>query len=128
MRELKFRIWDAKNKKWLENCSTNHGEIYYAVADNQVFCFEYNVETGERSSGAIEDCVIQQYTELKDKNGVEIYEGDVLKWKENQYSKVIFKFGGFWVNGINFIANDILYEWIDSYEVIGNIFENEDLL
>ena len=75
-----------------------------------------------------------QYTGLKDKNGVEIYEGDIVKWGE-------FKMEIFWGEDIgigygfcwrNIRGNGSYHEsmtgFIDEYEVIGNIYENKELL
>ena len=76
--------------------------------------------------------VIQQYTGLKDENGVEIYEGDIVKAysedfeNENFIGKVIFDKGCFltWIN-----KNDIRGVWSgDDIKVIGNLFENPELL
>lgn len=73
----------------------------------------------------------RQYTGLKDKNGVEIYEGDIVKIQGYIY-EVIFERGCFMLYGIphNDINGEklIIVRFIDSMEVIGNIYENPELL
>ena len=69
----------------------------------------------------------QLFTGLKDKNGKEIYEGDILEWdhRKAKDARVIeFVEGGFWIHGIN--GFEIPAEHLR--EIIGNIYENPELI
>lgn len=73
------------------------------------------------------DVILMQSTGLKDKNGVEIFEGDI-GWDDHQevHGQVIFENGAFkyeWEN----ISED-LFEATDDIEIVGNIHENPELL
>lgn len=70
MREIKFRAWDAIGKK-----------MWYDVESHKVQNFKVNKEK--------EQWFIMQYTGLKDKNGKEIYEGDILKQGEGEHETLI---------------------------------------
>ena len=74
---------------------------------------------------------IMQYTGLKDKNGKEIYESDVIKAPGEFPAEIKFSGGSFCLNHIS----DVIGSWVSlrdvstkSYEVIGNIYENPELL
>ena len=73
-----------------------------------------------------DDWKVMQFTGLKDKNGKEIYEGDIVKpYKERRnYSQIVYEFNQFRIKGKN-----IYWNWfLEEIEVIGNIYENPELL
>ena len=131
-RQLKFRAWDKLAKQFTYPDKGYQG--HYVLTLNGQF---QNFQNG---SGG-EEYVVQQFTGLKDKNGKEIYEGDIIERKaltktENHsynychcyeviYStdeaSYILKYGS---------GDDYVYlsDFIDNLEIIGNTFENSELL
>ncbi len=82
-----------------------------------------------------EDFVTMQFTGLKDKNGKEIYEGDIIAGVEGIYRRdarptaITFEKGVFGFNGTSFSEGESELNWTtEKAEVIGNIYENPDLL
>jgi uncharacterized phage protein (TIGR01671 family) len=120
VREIKFRGRKTSDNEWVYGSliiDTQQG--WYHIADK---------ETGSIWSVIPE--TIGQYTGLKDKNGKEIYEGDIIQYG-GYYANVIWKDSGLilkWIN-IDYLRNDLSY-WITIREsnVIGNIYENPELL
>ena len=135
-RELRFRIWDKIHNHWVvENSSlqiTKNNHAYFLATD--VLKYESkNIITpnvDDKYINQSEDYVIQQFTELKDKNDKKIYEGDIIKDRifigEIRFSSLEgWIFGDYTNFHYNFYSDDVE---IENLEVIGNIFENPELL
>ena len=118
-REIKFRAWDTQDK-----------EMWDWEEHDREICWHLS---GECSY----DIILMQYTGLKSKSGVEIYEGDIFKHKKNIFMQV------FWSGdkagwGVKYVlygsdrGNQNFYKsliWASkTCEIIGNIYENPELL
>lgn len=106
-REIKFRAWDITNQMWLKRFNANLLNI-----------------------GDLSNVEMNQYTGLKDKNGKEIYEGDIVilnDAEEENRCVVKYKYGSYIL--IDGDLREDLSNVEDRFlEVIGNIYENKNLL
>jgi hypothetical protein len=124
----KFRVWDKKNKRFLSsevNQFAILGNGKLIVSDSDWFSGFQNANP--------DDYIVQGFAGLQDKNGKGIYKGDIFKGGEYKWDAVEFEDAKFIVNLRGARVFDLceLFEDIceDYYpEVIGNIFENPDLL
>lgn len=106
-REIKFRIWDKINRMWLRRFNVNLFDI-----------------------GDLPNVELMQYTGLKDKNGKEIYEGDIVilnDAEEENRCVVKYKYGSYIL--VDGDLRESLSNVEDRFlEVVGNIYENKNLL
>ena len=137
MRKLKFRAWSNEEKKFF---SVKSLPIDWSVWSTrgawiQTLDGEELIETKNENN-----YVIQQSTGLLDKNDVEIYEGDITKDLDSECGVVKFEHGCFLIVSKNmvlpfwFVISDlnglVTPRRMDStaFEVVGNIFENKELI
>ena len=134
MRELKFRAFDTENKTW----------TFVTLGD--LICGACTENGDKPLSGAKQ--VWEQYTGLKDKNGKEIYEGDIVERKklilaremaipgwgkdhtDVRRATIVFENGSFYGRSVEAGLN-FEYSWDELeefFEIIGNIHENPELL
>ncbi len=146
-REIKFRIWLPHLKTFgnpLEVVIGFDGKVYGftrpTINDSRLL-----VEISQLKE--LRDCVVQQFTGLKDKNGKEIFEGDILNVEEDDEDSALgrshsylveVRFGGIQYKTSFVMLNKrfgkgetLLSDSIGAYtemEIIGNIFENPEVL
>lgn len=113
-REIKFRIWDNRKKimiKWEEAIEHPHlGDVF---------------------KGHLKDYVLMQATGLKDVQGNEIFEGDIVKYGSDSIAVIIWnEFVGCWMISYKNIFDGFASDYLHKYKVliIGNLAQNQDLL
>lgn len=145
MREIKFRAWDKDSNKMIFQHDTNGvletNDYYFSLNEDDVVLLYYDEDYCDY---LVCNAKLMQYTGIKDKNEKEIYEGDIVKFidEEVTYSDCGYDYDEF-INTGRVIFNDKLMGWditnrnmdleeiwhySEYIEVVGNIFENPGLL
>lgn len=124
MREIKFRAWA---KRW----GSEEWEMIHEVGLFPVSCTcPFSISSdGIFVNPTYADAILEQYTGLNDKNGREIYEGDIASpWGRPAVMKYFPNLGRFkWARRVN-EENEFVYNPESCCEVLGNIHENPELL
>ena len=146
MRDIKFRAWDGDKIISLSSAYTKELISIQINDDNSEYSNDISTEFSH--------VILMQYTGLNDKNGVEIYEGDVVSyWNggmkackksdqgskhypnispyyfkilENKHVEIIYEAPSFKIKNGNPLGS--MYLGSDEIEVVGNIYENPELL
>jgi len=126
--EIKFRAWDDEAKAYFLDWD-RVPRMYPVVAiDFQLRTMELKLpdDYEDRDTINLDDCVLMQFTGLKDRNGIEIYEGDCFAWGIHRCEVVWDKdgFGARNQQGQIFSLHTIF----PMGEIIGNIYEKPELL
>ena len=149
MKEIKFRAWDKKQRKWLlgyEYPNLGGFSLFGEVVLMGEWQGVLNAYIFNRDGRSFEDLSVMQYTGLKDDNDKEIYEDDLLRVQAPEWDWVgVVKFGnpnglynwGFQLKPVSLKEDEVNPEillWVETEvpghtcEIIGNLYENPELL
>ncbi|HEU7697084.1 TPA: hypothetical protein VWD15_000671 [Streptococcus pneumoniae] len=120
---LKFRAWDKVFKEMVQ--------VNALVLDEQVVKVTY--KNGNVAKEDMKEYELMQSTGLKDKNGKEVFVGDIIKCTRGCPHEVYLEkeYGGTYIGGMPAIYLKGIregYAWTEHEEIIGNIYENPELL
>lgn len=124
MREIKFR---AFLKNWGQIVEVRAINFEQGIVRHEDVDWDMvrNKEMPVKKETLLSNCKLMQYTGLKDKNGLEIYEGDICKFKDVWPVIVSFKTGNFVIGKYEDL---LLSQCHKDITVIGNIYQNPELL
>ena len=122
----RYRAWDSAKKKFVE---------HFFITNNGLICNMEEPTSGYRLPIPIEksELTLMQSTGLKDKNDKEVFVGDIIKCTRGCLHEVYIEkeYGGTYIGGMPAVYLKGLregYAWTEHEEIIGNIYENPELL
>ena len=126
-REILFRGWNKKNKKWIYG--------YYLVNRGEHFISpdEFVNPLASYEDYVIDADTVGQYTGMKDTNGVKIFEGDIIESNGSRHLMQYNERKAMFVTalvGALYITCGINQEWINEWKkvIVGNVYENKELI
>ena len=131
----RYRAWDKENSRMVY---PSNDDVYFELTDDGIHILDMSVEPFDDVFPHL-DSALMQSTGLKDKNGVEIFEGDIVSVRNHPFQKTELSGVGIEIDGdyligwsdhnLTWLAGDLLLYQLKPYiEVIGNIYENPELL
>lgn len=132
----KYRIWDKQENKWFEPIYKGYEGQIFDLALNPSGDLIAHCEgiTIDGCSGLVhESCFPDRFeilfsAEIKDKDGTDIYDKDIVEYIEDGIYEVYQHDSGAWMAGDNVIWEEIDEVKYNPYKVIGNIYDNPELL
>ncbi|MEK0398600.1 YopX family protein [Tetragenococcus halophilus] len=127
----KFRAWDKEHEEMLY--PDDEDKIFFEVTVYGMNTLDMRVDPDEYGGFSYLNTVIMQSTGLYDRNGVEVYEDDIVRCSRGCPHRVIWvkEYGGSFLGGMPawylFGLNEG-YSWTGAEEIIGNSWENPELL
>ena len=126
-REIKLRAWDNFKMWYPETKTSDNNDTFFAIYNNKEKTIGwglYDMKLVYRIISGEYDAVLMQYTGLKDKNGKEIYEGDIIKYDNKEIYKIEWNYEICGWHPMIRLSNP----YSDYFEILGNIYENPELL
>nr|DAO41704.1 MAG TPA: YopX protein [Crassvirales sp.] len=126
-REILFRGWNKKNKRWLYGYYFTYRGNHFISPDDKV----NPLDTYE--DYVIDADTVGQYTGMKDTNGVKIFEGDIIESNGSRHVMQYNERKAMFVTalvGALYITCGINQEWINEWKkvIVGNVYENKELI
>ena len=130
MREIKFRAWHKKHLRMFQLSAVDFATKWAGCRTEQAtinLCVQCENKPCYAPFFHLADLELMQYTGLKDKNGKEIYEGDIVHNILTDESHPIRFYAGSFCTIIGGVTCPMPLWELKSFEVIGNIYENTEL-